>query len=60
MHPLQGQEVNSNTLPTISKPVGSCQANSAMLRVLRAMWALRAVSLPFCSHRVGARWVGGV
>jgi hypothetical protein len=46
--PVQGQEVNSNTLYTMSRPVGICQANSATLMVLSAMWALRAFSLPFC------------
>ena len=44
----QGQLVNSNTLYTMSSPVGTCQAKSARLMQLSAMWALRAVSLPFC------------
>ena len=40
--------MNSNTLYTMSRPVGICQANSKTLMVLSAMWALRAFSLPFC------------
>ena len=42
--------VNSNTLATMSKPVGICQANSAMLTQLSAMCAVRAASLPFCAR----------
>lgn len=43
-----GHEVNWNTLPTISRPVGICHAKSAMLTAFSAMCAERAVSLPFC------------
>lgn len=49
--------VNSNTLPTISRPVGTCHAKSAMLTQFSAMCAERAASLPFCAHT--ARGVGG-
>ena len=44
----QGHWVNSNTFHTMSRPVGTCQMKSPRLIALRAMWADRAVSFPFC------------
>lgn len=44
----QGQLVNWITFCTISQPVGICHAKSSTLTELRAMWAERAVLLPFC------------
>jgi len=35
--PAQGQEVNWNTLPTISRPVGICQVKRAVFTTLSAM-----------------------
>ena len=36
-YPAQGQEVNWNTLPTISRPVGICQVKRAVFTTLSAM-----------------------
>lgn len=47
-HMFQGHFVNSNTLPTISRPVGICHAKRPRLTMLSAMCALRAASLFFC------------
>lgn len=44
----QGQLVNSNTFPTISKPVGTCHKKRTTLRAFRPMCKLRALSSPFC------------
>lgn len=48
MQRIQGQDVNSNTLPTISRPVGIWETKSSTLATFRAMCAVLAVSLPFC------------
>lgn len=45
---IQGHFVNSNTLSTISSPVGICHTKSKTFTVFNAMWRFLAVSLPFC------------
>lgn len=40
--------MNSNTLRTISSPVGICHIKSSTLTAFSAMWRLLAVSSPFC------------
>lgn len=44
----QGHLVNSNTLRTISSPVGICDAKSSTLATFSAIWRFLAVSFPFC------------
>ena len=44
----QGQLVNSNTLNTISIPVGICHMKSSTFSPFNAMWRFLAVSFPFC------------
>lgn len=45
---LQGHVVNSNTLKTISMPVGICHMNRMTFNAFKAMCRLLAVSFPFC------------
>lgn len=45
---VHGHFVNSNTLKTISIPVGICQMNRMTFKVFKAMCRLLAVSFPFC------------
>ena len=44
----QGHLVNSNTLKTISIPVGICHINNNTLTAFNAICRLLAVSFPFC------------
>jgi len=45
---IQGHLVNSNTLRTMSIPVGICHNNRTTLIAFNAMWRFLAVSFPFC------------
>ena len=46
--PPYGHDVNWNTFPTISSPVGICQVNKPRFTQFSAMCALLALSFPFC------------